>query len=422
MNYKKLSKSELKDIKAELEKKYASYKESGLKLDMSRGKPSPKQLDLSNDMLTVMSDYYAENGFDTRNYGVLEGLPETRKYFGEVLGLDPDNMIIGGNSSLNLEYDALMRLWVFGTQGHTPWSKLEKVKFICLVPGYDRHFSILEELGIEMINVELFDDGPDMDRLEELVRNDDSIKGVFCVPLYSNPTGACYSEEKTERLASMKTAAEDFRIFWDNAYGIHHLYDDGEKLPDIFKLCKKYGTENRVLYFFSTSKITFAGAGVSLMAASSDIIKENKTHLFCQTIGYDKINQLRTLEFLKTHGGIFAHMKRHADILRPKFEMVAKKLEEEFEENDILSWTEPRGGYFISVDTMPGCAKATVALCKEAGLTLTGAGATYPKKLDPKDTNIRIAPSYPEEEELKKAIEVFCICVKLEAVNKLLSE
>lgn len=421
MNYTVLSEKELTSLRNELEKEYSSYKESGLKLDMSRGKPSPAQLDLSNDLLTGFGSYYAESGIDARNYGILDGLPETREYFGKTLGIDPENIIIGGNASLNLEYDALIRLWVFGTEGFLPWSKLEKVRFICLTPGYDRHFSMLQDLGIEMINVPVYDDGPDMDKVEELV-GDESVKGIFCVPLYSNPTGACYSDEKVKRLASMKTAAPDFRIFWDNAYGIHHLYDEEEKLADIFALCEKYGNPNRVLYFFSTSKITYPGSGVSLVAASSDMIKEIKSHMSCQTIGHDKINQLRTLEFFKTHGGIFAQMKRHADILRPKFELVINRLKEEFYDSGILSWKEPKGGYFVSVDTYPGCAKETVRLCREAGLTLTDAGATYPYGKDPADTNIRIAPSYPDKEELAAALDVFCLCVKLAAVNKLLSK
>ena len=420
MNITELSKAELAGLCADLEKQYEGLKAHDHKLDMSRGKPSAEQLDLSNDLLTDPFPYISANGTDSRNYGVLEGLPEIREFFGDILGIDPNNIIIGGNASLSLEYDALMRMWVFGSKGATPWSKLPKVKFICPVPGYDRHFTMLEELGIEMINVDLYDDGPDMDKVEELVKYDPSVKGIFRVPLYSNPTGACYSDEKTERLAAMKTAAEDFKIFWDNAYGIHHLYDEGEKLANILDLCEKHGNADRVFYFFSTSKITFAGAGVSLVAASADMIKEIRGHMFCQTIGYDKTNQLRTLNFFKTHGGIEEHMKRHAAILRPKFELVLNRFESEFAGSGILSWSKPKGGYFISVNTLKGCAKETVALCKGVGLTLTGAGAAFPYKKDPDDSNIRIAPSYPDMKELADALDVFCICCRLAAVRKLL--
>ncbi len=423
MNYLELSKQELSELKTDLEKKYSSYKEKGHKLNMSRGKPSPKQLDLSNDLLTEgMGSYYASDGTDTRNYGLLDGLPETKKFFADALGLNPDNIIVGGNASLNLEYDALVRCWIFGSCGEKPWSALPEVKFICLTPGYDRHFAMLEDLGIKMISVELKDDGPDMDKIEEIVKDDPSVKGIFCVPLYSNPTGTCYSDENVRRLAAMPTAAKDFKIFWDNAYGIHHLYDEGEKLADIFKLCEEYGTEDRVYYFFSTSKITHPGSGISFIAASAPMVKEIKTHMSKQTIGHDKVNQLRILHFFEKNGGIFEQMKRHADILRPKFELVVNTFKEEFADSGILSWQEPKGGYFVSINTLEGCAKATVALCAEAGLTLTGAGASYPYGKDPKDSNIRIAPSYPEIDELETAIEVFCVCCKLAAVNKLLED
>ncbi len=420
-----LSKSELEALKEELKAKHEAFKSSGLKLDMSRGKPSPKQLDLSNDLLTGFGSYTSQDGLDARNYGVLDGLNETKEFFGKALGLNPKNILIGGSASLNLEYDALIRLWVFGTHGETPWGKLDRVKFICQTPGYDRHFAMLEDLGIEQISVPLLDDGPDMDKIEEIVSADPSVKGIFCVPLYSNPSGVCYSDEKVRRLAKMKTAAKDFKIFWDNAYGIHHLYDEEEnreKLADIFELCEEYGTEDRILYFFSTSKITYPGSGVSLLAASEASLSEIKAHMSKQTIGFDKINQLRTLHFFKTHGGIEEQMKRHAAILRPKFELVLNKLEEEFSDSGILTWQKPKGGYFISVDTMEGRAKRTVALCKEAGLVLTAAGATHPLGHDPKDTSLRIAPSYPDFEELEKAAEVFCICVKLAAVEKLLEK
>ena len=407
------------DEKQLLEKKYADYVGQKLKLDMSRGKPASTQLDLNNDILSTLETYITEDGTDARNYGVLDGLSEAKKLFSKLLNIAPANMIIGGNSSLNLMYDTMTRLFLFGTEGEKPWCKLDKVKFLCPSPGYDRHFSICEDLGIEMITVPMNEDGPDMDYIESLVEEDTSIKGIWCVPLYSNPQGICYSDEVVERLASMQTAAKDFRIFWDNAYGVHHIYDE-VKLKDIFEAVNAAGNENRVYYFFSTSKITFPGAGVALIASSLSNIAEIKKHMSIQTIGHDKLNQLRTVNYFKNADGIRVHMKKLGNELRPKFEIVLNTLEQELAGTGLLSWTKPQGGYFVAVDTLPGCAKETVRLAKEAGVVLTGAGATFPYQNDPQDRNIRIAPTYPTVEELQKAMELFCVCVKLAGVNQLL--
>lgn len=419
LDFTTCSKDELLVQKAELEKVYKDYVDQKLKLDMSRGKPASTQLDLNNELLNTLDSYTTEDGTDARNYGVLDGLKETKRLFSDLLHIKPEQMIIGGNSSLNLMYDTFMRLMVFGTQGNKPWSKLEKVKFLCPSPGYDRHFAICEDLGIEMITVPMTSTGPDMDVVEELAASDESIKGIWCVPLYSNPQGICYSDETVDRLANMKTAADDFRIFWDNAYGVHHIYKE-TKLKDIFEATEKAGCADRVYYFFSTSKITFPGAGIALMAASVNNMAEIKKHMTVQTIGHDKLNQLRTVRYLKTADGVREQMRKLADELKPKFDIVLSTLDKELSGTGLLSWEKPNGGYFIAVDTLPGCAKATVALAKEAGVVMTGAGATYPYKMDPNDTNIRIAPTYPTVEELRVAINLFCVCVKLAGVNKLL--
>lgn len=416
------SADELLKAQQKLISEYDRLKSCNLSLDMSRGKPAAAQLDLSNGILTLQLDSYINcEGNDVRNYGILTGIKECRHLFAELLGIKEDNIIIGGNSSLNLIYDSIARYFMFGKLGSTPWSKLDKVKVLCPVPGYDRHFAICEEFGFEMINVPMDNNGPDMDMVEKLVKEDDSIKLMLCVPLYSNPSGVCYSDEVVERLAKMETAAEDFTIIWDNAYGIHHVYSE-TKLANIFELAGRYGNADRILYFFSTSKITFPGSGVALIASGDKAIAEIKRRFGIMTIGYNKINQIRTYSFFKTPGGMMEHMKKLGAMLREKFDIVLNKLDEEFDDNDLLTWTKPGGGYFISVDTLPCCAKETVRLAKECGLILTEAGATYPYKKDPNDSNIRIAPSYPTVEELKKAIEVFCICVKLAAVNKLLKE
>ena len=416
------SQDELVKAQQELISEYDKIKSCNLSLDMSRGKPAAAQLDLSNGILTLQLDSYINcEGNDVRNYGILTGIKECRHLFAELLGIKEDNIIIGGNSSLNLIYDAIARYYMFGKLGSTPWSKLDKVKVLCPVPGYDRHFAICEEFGFEMINIPMDSNGPDMDMVEKLVKEDDSIKIMLCVPLYSNPNGVCYSDEVCERLAKMETAADDFTIIWDNAYGIHHVYSE-TKLANIFDLAAEYGNEDRILYFFSTSKITFPGSGVALIASGDKAIAEIKKRFGVMTIGYNKINQIRTYSFFKSPEGMMEHMKKLGAMLREKFNVVLNKLDKEFSDNDLLTWTKPGGGYFISVDTLPGCAKETVRLAKECGLILTDAGATYPYQKDPHDSNIRIAPSYPTVEELDKAMDIFCICVKLAAVNKLLKE
>lgn len=418
----KSSLDELIKTQKELNSEYNRLKACNLALDMSRGKPAAAQLDLSNGILTLPMDNYINcEGNDVRNYGILTGIKECRQLFSQLLGINEDDIIIGGNSSLNLIYDAIARYYIFGKLGSKPWSKLDKVKFLCPVPGYDRHFSICEEFGFEMINIPMDNNGPDMDMVEKLVKEDSAIKGILCVPLYSNPGGVCYSDEVVERLVSMETAADDFTIIWDNAYGIHHVYKE-VKLANIFELAKKYNTEDRILYFFSTSKITFPGSGVALIASGDKAIGEIKKRFGIMTIGYNKVNQLRTYNFFKTPEGMMSHMKKLGSMLKEKFDVVLNHLEKEFSDNDLLTWAKPDGGYFISVDTLPNCAKETVRLAKECGLILTNAGCSYPYGNDPQDSNIRIAPSYPTVEDLNKAMNVFCVCVKLAAVNMLLKD
>ncbi|MBR2373015.1 MAG: aminotransferase class I/II-fold pyridoxal phosphate-dependent enzyme [Lentisphaeria bacterium] len=420
-NFSEMSREELAGVRCELEKLYGEFQARNLKLNMARGKPGAEQLDISDSILESANPKFAADGTDCRNYGCLEGLPEMRKFFGDVLGIAPENIIVGGNSSLNLMYDSIMRLMVFGTQNCTPWGKLPKVKFLCPAPGYDRHFAVTGEFGIEMITVPMTPTGPDMDMVEKLVSEDDAVKGIWCVPLYSNPEGICYSDETVTRLSSMKCAAPDFRIFWDNAYGVHHLYEP-VVLKDIFAECEKYGNPDRVLYFFSTSKITYPGAGVAMMASSSANCAEVLKRMTIQTIGHDKLNQLRTLQFLKDAEGLKKQMERQAALLRPKFELVLNTLEKELCGTGLASWQKPKGGYFVALDTMDGCAGETIRLAKEAGVAMTGAGATFPYKNDPRDRNIRIAPTFPPIEELAVAMELFCVCVKLAAVRKLLAE
>lgn len=416
-----LSIEELKQLQQQLQKEYEQYKMQNLSLDMSRGKPASSQLDITNDMFDIKVDYLSKEGIDARNYGVLDGLLEVKQLFSDLLTIPVEQLIIGGNSSLNLMYDTIARCFLFGIGGHKPWSQCSHIKFLCPSPGYDRHFAIMEEFGVEMIPIEMKEDGPDMDMVEALVANDDTVKGIWCVPLYSNPQGVCYSKETVRRLAKMKTAAPDFRIMWDNAYGVHHIYEEHE-LEDILVACQEEGNDDRVFYFFSTSKITFPGAGVALFASSVNNIQETKKHMGVQTIGHDKLNQLRTLQFFKNAEGIKRHMKLLADQLRPKFDIVLNVLEEQLSGSGLIQFTKPDGGYFVSVNTYEGCAKATVALAKEAGVVLTNAGATYPHGIDPKDQNIRIAPSYPTCEELEQAMNLFCLCVKLAGVNRLLEK
>ena len=419
-DFSKLSQPELAAARRELEERYAEFQARNLKLNMARGKPGADQLDISDAILESANPKFAADGTDCRNYGGLEGLPEMRKFFGDVLGIDPENIIVGGNSSLNLMYDAMSRLMLFGTQGNAPWGRLPKVKFLCPAPGYDRHFAVTQEFGIEMITIPMTADGPDMDIVEELVKSDPAVKGIWCVPLYSNPEGVVYSDETVTRLAAMECAAPDFRIFWDNAYGVHHLYEP-VVLKDIFKACDEAGHSDRVLYFFSTSKITYPGAGVSMVASSAANCAEILKHMTIQTIGHDKLNQLRTLQLLKDAEGLKKQMEKQASLLRPKFELVLETLEKELAGTGLAQWKKPRGGYFVALDTLDGCAKATVQLAKEAGVTMTGAGATFPYKNDSRDRNIRIAPTYPPLDELAVAMELFCICVKLAAVRKLMA-
>lgn len=418
---KDLSQVELEALKIELEAMYSEFASRNLSLNMARGKPSGELLDHNTAVLDVLDDPFAADGTDARNYGILEGLPEMRRFFGEVLGLDPERIIVGGNSSLTLMYDSIARLMMFGSCGFPAWRTLPQLKFLCPSPGYDRHFAITQEFGIDMIPVPMTENGPDMDVVEELVAGDESIKGIWCVPLYSNPQGICYSDETVARLGRMKTAAPDFKIFWDNAYGVHHIYGEVQ-LADIFSACDSGGNPDRAYYFFSTSKITFPGAGVAMMAASFAERKEILKRMGIQTIGSDKLNQLRTLRVLKDAPTLKKHMAELADVLRPKFDIVLQLLDRELKDGGFATWNTPRGGYFVSLDTLDGCAKKTLELAGKAGVTMTGAGATFPYKKDPRDRNIRIAPTYPADGELRTAMELFCVCVKLAAVKKLLGE
>ena len=427
-SYQEMTKEELLAEKKSLEAEYKKFQQRGLKLDMSRGKPSQEQLDLSMGMMDVLASYVdltCEDGTDCRNYGVLDGIHEAKVLIGDMIECNPDNIIIYGNSSLNIMYDTIARSMTHGVMGSTPWCKLDKVKFLCPVPGYDRHFAITEYFGIEMINVPMLPTGPDMDMVEDLVSKDEAIKGIWCVPKYSNPQGYTYSEETVKRFANLKPAAPDFRIYWDNAYSVHHLYDDEKDqdfLLEILDECAKAGNPDMVYKFTSTSKISFPGSGIAALAASKANLDDIRKYITVQTIGHDKLNQLRHVKFFKDLEGVHAHMKKHAAILRPKFEMVEATLEKELGGLGIGEWTTPKGGYFISFESLDGCAKKIVAMAKEAGVVMTGAGATYPYGKDPKDSNIRIAPSFPPIEELEKAAQVFVVCVKLASVEKLLAE
>ncbi len=424
--YKELTKEELLSLKEKLELEYKGYQDKGLKLDMSRGKPSAEQLDLSMEMMDVLHsgmDLKGEQGVDCRNYGILDGIKEAKELLAAIIEVPIDNIIIYGNSSLNVMFDTVSRAMTHGVMGGTPWCRLDHVKFLCPSPGYDRHFAITEYFGIEMITVPMLPEGPDMDMVERLVSADPDIKGIWCVPKYSNPQGLTYSDETVRRFARLKPAAKDFRIFWDNAYSVHHLYDDKQdQLIEILAECEKAGNPDMVYKFSSTSKISFPGSGVAAIATSPNNMEEIKKALTIQTIGHDKLNQLRHVKFYKDIDGIREHMKKHAAIMRPKFEAVLEILEKELGELEIGSWIKPRGGYFISFDSMDGCAKAIVQKAKEAGVVMTGAGATYPYGKDPHDSNIRIAPSFPTLEELKTAAQLFTLCVKLASVEKLLEE
>ena len=429
LNYLNLSKEKLKEIEFDLKKEYEKLKALNLKLDMSRGKPSPEQTELSLGLLdTVKSNdnLISESGIDCKNYGTLDGLPEMKKIFSEILEIGENNIIIGGNSSLSLMFDAISYFMTHGVLGSKPWASYQNdsknIKFLCPSPGYDRHFAILDFFNIEPIVIPMLKTGPDMDLIEKLISEDETIKGIWCVPKYSNPQGITYSDETVKRFSKLKPKAFDFRISWDNAYAIHDLSDTPDKLSNLMEHCKKNHTENLPLMFCSTSKITFPGAGVAAIGASDDNINYIKKMYSFKTIGYDKINQLRHIRYFKTFENIKLHMEKHKSILKPKFDIVLNALENNFFDNKIVSWETPKGGYFISIDVAKGCAKNTVRLCKNLGLILTPAGSTFPKKLDPNDSNIRIAPSYPSLEELKKAMDVLCLCIKLAFCEKILSE
>ncbi len=420
MNIQSLSREQLQERLSALTEKYNEYKSMGLALDMSRGKPGADQLEITNDMLdpALLGNYKASNGFDVRNYGILDGIPECKKLFSEILDVAPENLIVFGNASLTIMYDYIAQCMIFGA-GAEPWAAQKGIKFLCPVPGYDRHFSILEHFGIEMVNIPTNENGPDMDMIDELIK-DEKVKGIICVPMYSNPSGTTYSDETVRRFASLKPAAKDFRVIWDNAYCIHHVNDTHDKLLNIFEACKETGNEDYFIEVTSTSKVTFPGAGISVLAASDANIKAVKSRMTIQTIGYDKINQLRHVNYLKNKDGVEAHMDKHAAILKPKFDAVLDAFEKNLAGKGIAFWTNPNGGYFISLDVYEGCAKRTVALCKEAGVTLTGAGATFPYGKDPEDKNIRIAPTFPSRDELCKAVEILCLCVEISAIEKIL--
>ena len=423
--YAEMTKEELMELRKNLKAQYREYQGKDLKLDMSRGKPCVEQLDLSMGMMDVLnssSDLTCDDGTDCRNYGVLDGIREAKELLADMMEVNPENLIIYGNSSLNVMYDTIARSMTHGVMGSTPWAKLDKVKFLCPAPGYDRHFAITEYFGIEMINIPMTPTGPDMDLVEQLVSEDEAIKGIWCVPKYSNPQGISYSDETVRRFARLKPAAKDFRIYWDNAYGVHHLYDhDQDHLIEILAECKRAGNPDLVYKFSSTSKISFPGSGMAALATSLNNLADIRHQLKNQTIGHDKVNQLRHVRFFKDIHGMVEHMRRHAEILRPKFELVEETLERELGGLGIGEWTCPKGGYFISFEAMDGCAKEIVAKCKKAGVTMTGAGAAFPYGKDPKDSNIRIAPTYPPLNDLEIAMNLFSLCVKLVSVEKLLA-
>ncbi len=424
MTYREMTREQLTKEREGVNAKYEELKSMGLHLDMSRGKPNTEQLDISMEMIDTLSRSHklvGEQGVDCRNYGVLDGIIEAKRLLSAMIECPVENIIIYGNSSLNVMYDTVARSMTHGVMGSTPWAKLDKVKFLCPVPGYDRHFAITEFFGIEMINIPMTSEGPDMDMVEDLVSKDASVKGIWCVPKYSNPSGITYSDETVRRFARLKPAAEDFRIYWDNAYCIHHLYEDRQDhILEILEECAKAGNPDMVFKFCSTSKVTFPGSGIAAISASKANLEFIKKQMTVQTIGHDKLNQLRHARFFGSFEGMLNHMKKHAAIIRPKFEAVLTTLDRELGALDIATWTKPNGGYFISFDTIDGCAKKVVSLCKDAGVIMTAAGATYPYGKDPHDSNIRIAPTYPSTEELKQACEIFVTCVKLATIDKLL--
>ncbi|MCP4540064.1 MAG: aminotransferase class I/II-fold pyridoxal phosphate-dependent enzyme [Chloroflexi bacterium] len=420
-NFKDLNSHELEERRSELMARYEGFQSRNMQIDMTRGKPSPEQLDLAADMLTCVDgqSYRAQDGLDCRNYGGLDGIPEAKHLFAQYLEVEPDEIIIGGNASLNMMYDTIIRAMVFGVvDSDVPWGELPTVKFVCPAPGYDRHFSICECLGIEMISVPIGADGPDMDAVEKIVAEDESVKGMWCVPKYSNPTGVTFSDEVVERLANMETQAKDFRVFWDNAYAVHHLTDTPDRLSNMLDACKRAGNPERVFMFGSTSKISFGGGGLAMMAGSKKNIDFVKKQMAVQTIGPDKLNQLRHVRFFGDVEGIHTHMEKHAAILKPKFDAVLDVFETELDAS-IAEWSQPNGGYFVNLDMMDGCAKKVVHMAADAGVKLTSAGATFPYKKDPRDRNIRIAPSLPPVEEIRQAMELISVCIKLASVDKL---
>lgn len=420
--YSSMNKNTLSEEYNKLSKAYAEYKAKALSLNMARGKPGAEQLNVSNDMLKVLtpeSVFKTSDCPDCRNYGNLDGIEEAKQLFADIMGVDKNNVFVGGNSSLNMMFDTIACMMEIGCSGEKPWNQQGKIKFLCPAPGYDRHFGVTSYFGIEMINIPMTENGPDMDEVEKLVSADASIKGIWCVPKYSNPQGITYSDDTVRRFAALKPAAKDFRIMWDNAYIIHDINDTPDTLLNIFDELKKNGNEDMVFEFCSTSKVTFPGAGVAAVASSKNNLDTLKKRYQFQTIGYDKLNMLRHVLYFKNLDGVLSHMQKHRAILEPRFNMVTDMLEKQLSGLGIASWTKPNGGYFVSVDVTEGCAKRVVELCREAGVVLTGAGATYPYGKDPKDSNIRLAPTYPPVEELEKAMDIFCICVKLAAIEKL---
>lgn len=420
-NFLKLNKEELSEEYENLLREYENFKKKHIKLDMSRGKPSNAQLDLSLKLLDVVnseSDFVTDSGIDVRNYGVCDGLQEMKNFISEVTGIKSEYFIVGGNSSLSMMFDVISFFMIHGTGGCEPWCKQGKIKFLCPSPGYDRHFRMAEYFGMELITISMNSEGPDMDLIERIVSEDKSVKGIWCVPKYSNPGGVTYSDKTVKRFASLKSAAPDFRIFWDNAYFVHDLTENTVPLLDIISECNNQGTLERPIVFYSTSKITFPGSGIAFMACAGNNLKDFKEMYSIKTVGFDKINQMRHIKFLKNKYELFSHMKKHREILNPKFDAVLNKLDEKFRENPILKWNVPLGGYFISVNTVKGCAKRTVELCREAGVVLTGAGAAFPYGVDEEDSHIRLAPTFPDSNELDMATDLFCICVKLAFLEK----
>ncbi len=423
--YASYQKEELAQLCAQLTAEYDAVCQRGLKLDMSRGKPGKEQLDITQDMLCVMTEYCdcrTEGGFDCRNYGLLDGTPEAKQLFAEILEVPANNIFVGGNSSLNLMYDAIVRAMLYGVCGEKPWSKCDKVKFLCPAPGYDRHFAICESLGIEMIPIEMHADGPDMDQIEALIANDESVKGIWCVPKYSNPQGIVYSDEVVRRFANLSPKAKDFRIFWDHAYVVHGFRSDAVAQANIFEELKKNGKEDMVYLFASTSKISFPGAGVAVVAASDRNMAQIKAITGVQTIGFDKLNQMRHVKYFKNAQGVTEKMRQHAAIVAPKFDIVLNTLQKQLGSLGIADWTNPQGGYFISLETMDGCARTVYELAKKAGVVITPAGAAFPYGRDPKDSNLRLAPTFPSNADLQQAIDVLCLCIKKAAADKLLSQ